>query len=93
MGESFSNKSISIQVQSEQMFRAIPNSTPSLVDGSHNNLPGESLLTTREQHKQLIRNMNGQQENKDPWLDLSPVVYITANKTQQMLWIQVAHTP
>ena len=37
----------------------------------------KSLVTTREQKKPLVR--------KHPRLDLSPVIYITANKIQQSL--------
>ena len=67
------------------MFGAIPHNTPSSVDGNQNNFPGESLLTTREQHKQNVRKESILQQNKRPRLDLSPVVYITADKIQQTL--------
>ena len=51
----------------------------------HNHFPKEILLTTREQHKQLVRKDHHQQLHKCPRLDLSPVVYITTSRIQHSL--------
>ena len=48
----------------------------------------KSLMTKMEQHGQSVSNKHLSQQNKCPKLDLSPVVYITVNQTQQSLSIR-----